>query len=100
MGLLITPDGQVEGIYDERWPLDALGQTTIRRQSHVDWHDGAWWALVLYPDSHRYERLGPFARRSEALAAEIHWIECRLEERHQCTPPSAARESTSAVSPP
>jgi hypothetical protein len=99
MGLLITPDGQVERIYDERLSLEALGRATIRRQSQVDWYGGGWWALVVHPDNLRYERLGPFAQRSEALAAEIQWLERAMEERHQCQPSESPGFRTATAPP-
>jgi hypothetical protein len=73
MQLLIDPEGAVRCIYGEAIDLAALGAVSIRRASHVEPDAaGRWWAdlsPVVGP------RLGPFARRTEALAAEQQWLE-------------------------
>jgi hypothetical protein len=78
MQLLFTTTGCVRYLYDEALDLSALGQTSIRRASHVEPDEaGLWWAdlaLVAGP------RLGPFVRRSDALAAEAAWLEARLNQ--------------------
>ena len=72
MELLISPDGTVRCLYDEAIDLTALGQPIIRRASRVEPDaSGAWWADLLPA---RGPDLGPFARRSEALAAERAWL--------------------------
>ena len=80
MDLVIGPGGRVRAIYSEGLDLAALGRPEIRRASHVEPdRDGRWHAdlrPVLGPV------LGPFARRSEALAAEVAWL-----ERHWLLPP-------------
>jgi hypothetical protein len=72
MELLITTGGDVQCLYDEAVDLAALGETTITRASHVEPDEaGQWWAdcsPLLGP------KLGPFARRSDALSAEAHWL--------------------------
>lgn len=70
MELRIQPDGQITTLYDETLDLAALGTVTIRRASHVepDAH-GQWWAQIIDGP-----RLGPFPRRSAALAAEVAWL--------------------------
>jgi hypothetical protein len=73
MQLVIEPDGRVRGIYSEEIDLAAIGRPAIARASTVEPdQDGRWHAdlrLLLGPV------LGPFARRSEALAAEVAWLE-------------------------
>ena len=73
MQLLIDGHGVVRCLYTEAVDLSALGALKISRASHVEPDPaGRWWAdlaPVLGP------RLGPFAMRSMALAAEIAWIE-------------------------
>jgi hypothetical protein len=73
MQLVIEPGGRVRGIYSEAIPLELLGPPTIVRASTVEPdHDGRWHAdlrLLLGPV------LGPFVRRSEAIAAEVAWLE-------------------------
>lgn len=72
MQLIITPDGRVECLYSETLDLAALGPLAIRRASHVEPDDqGRWWA-DLGPSGGPV--LGPFALRSEALAAEEAWL--------------------------
>ncbi len=80
MQLVIEPDGRVRAIYSEAIDLAALGPADISRASHVEPdRDGRWHAdlrPMLGPV------LGPFSRRSEALAAEVAWL-----ERHWLLPP-------------
>ncbi len=72
MELIIETGGTVRCIYDETVDLSPLGQPIIRRASHVEpGNDGKWYAdlsPVRGPD------LGPFDRRSDALAAEVKWL--------------------------
>jgi hypothetical protein len=72
MVLIIDPQGMARCLYDEAIDLAKLGSMGIRRASHVEPDDrGRWWtdlSLVGGP------RLGPFSRRSEALAAEREWL--------------------------
>jgi hypothetical protein len=80
MDLVVAPDGKVRAIYAEAIPLEVLGRPIIVRASVVEPDgEGRWHAdlrLVLGPV------LGPFPRRSEALAAEVAWL-----ERHWLLPP-------------
>jgi hypothetical protein len=73
MDLLIDPRGRVRCVYGEAIDLTCLGAVAIRRASHVEPDAQGWWwaelAPVLGP------RLGPFPLRSEALAAELRWLE-------------------------
>ncbi len=72
MQLIITPAGQVHGLYDENVDLAALGAVAIRRASHVEPDAaGLWWADLSPVDG---PTLGPYAHRSEALAAEVAWL--------------------------
>ena len=73
MTLTIDHAGAVRCLYTEALPLAAIGALTIRRASHVEpTRDGRWTAdidgIVL----------GPFNLRSEALAAEVAYIETNL----------------------
>ena len=73
MLLQIDPQGQITCLYSEAIDLSALGELSIQRASHVEPDEhGQWWA-DLAPVSG--PRLGPFARRSEALQAERIWLE-------------------------
>ena len=81
MHLVVAPDGTARAIYSETIDLAALGRPTIARASHVEPdRDGRWHAdlrPMLGPV------LGPFDRRSEALEAEVAWLEANW-----LTPPS------------
>ena len=73
MRLLIEPGGRVRCLYGEAVDLASLGVLSIRRASHVEPdHEGAWWADLSALGG---PRLGPFAQRSLALAAEATWLE-------------------------
>ena len=72
MELVVTPAGEVRALYEEVLDLSALGPLAIARASHVETDaNGRWWA-DLAPMSGPV--LGPFALRSEALAAEVAWL--------------------------
>jgi hypothetical protein len=73
MNLVIERNGQIRGIYDETIDLAALGQPRISRASHVEPDDHGRWLADLSPVGGPI--LGPFDRRSEALAAEVAWLE-------------------------
>lgn len=73
MTLIIDRDGSVRGIYGEEIALDALGQPKIARASHVEPDDRGRWLADLSPVGGPI--LGPFERRSEALEAEVAWLE-------------------------
>ncbi len=76
MQLRIEPSGRVVGLYNEALDLAALGDVSIRRASYVEPDEqGRWWA-DLQPQ--HGPRLGPFAKRSEALDAEVAWLEEQL----------------------
>jgi hypothetical protein len=73
MQMVVGTDGTVCFIYDERLDLACLGRVEIRRASHVEPdEEGRWWA-DLSPAAGPV--LGPFDRRSDALAAESAWLE-------------------------
>ncbi len=70
MELFIASDGSTKAIYAEDIDLHTLGTATITRASHVEPDaTGRWFAGIVNGPS-----LGPFARRSEALAAEVAWL--------------------------
>jgi hypothetical protein len=71
--LVIDPGGEMRCIYAETVDLSCLGSLSISRASHVEPDaNGRWWA-DLSPVSG--PNLGPFGRRTDALAAEQHWLE-------------------------
>jgi len=70
MTLVIDPAGEITTIYQEVLDLAALGVQRIERASHVEPDDqGQWWAQIIDGP-----KLGPFALRSDALAAEVEWL--------------------------
>lgn len=72
MDLVIDTFGQVRCIYAENIDLHVFGRPTVVRASHVESDvEGRWWA-DLSPVSG--PKLGPFHRRTEALAAEHDWL--------------------------
>jgi hypothetical protein len=70
MDLVVSPTGEVTTLYTELLDLAALGALNITRASQVepDVH-GRWFAQIIEGPT-----LGPFAWRSEALAAEVAWL--------------------------
>ena len=73
MDLVISSGGEVRCIYDEAIDLQALGVVNIRRASHVEPTADGRWLADLTPV--RGPILGPFDRRTDALAAEVAWLE-------------------------
>ncbi len=72
MELIVQADGSLRCLYDEAVDLSALGHVTIRRASHVEPTDNGQWQADLSPVGGPV--LGPFALRSQALAAEVEWL--------------------------
>jgi hypothetical protein len=79
VNLVVHPDGSLQCVYDETIDLAAIGQLAIRRGSHVEPDEGGQWFADLSPVAG--PRLGPFALRSDALAAERVWLETWLSVR-------------------
>lgn len=73
MQLIIDPTGQVRCLYSETIDLAKLGSLSISRGSHVEPDVNGHWFADLAPVSGPV--LGPFLKRSEALAAEQAWLE-------------------------
>jgi hypothetical protein len=73
MELIIKPGGVVRCIYSEEIDLTTLGSPVISRASHVEPDQHGRWLADLSPVGGPV--LGPFLRRSEALAAEQAWLE-------------------------
>jgi hypothetical protein len=72
MDLVVDPTGRAYCIYDEALDLAALGRPRITRASHVEPDDRGLWHADLAPVGG--PSLGPFPRRSDALAAERAWL--------------------------
>lgn len=73
MQLLVDPDGSIRCLYAESVDLRTLGRLEIRRASHVEPAADGRWLADLRPVGG--PQLGPFAHRSQALAAELTWLE-------------------------
>jgi hypothetical protein len=87
MLLLIDPHGTVRCLYGEAINLAALGSLAIRRASQVEPDtQGCWWADLRRVGG---PRLGPFGRRSQALAAEQKWLETQWLGRSMAVQPSS-----------
>ena len=75
MELVIDCAGTVRCLYSEVLDLSVLGTPCIRRASHIEPDsDGKWWADLAPVDG---PRLGPFEKRSQALMAEVAWLEAQ-----------------------
>ena len=73
MNLIVEKDGQIRGVYGEAIDLAALGSRAITRASHVEPDSEGRWHADLSPVGGPI--LGPFEKRSEALDAEVAWLE-------------------------
>ena len=73
MHLVIDPRGTVRAIYAELIDLRTLGCPAIARASRVEPTPDGRWTADLGPVGGPV--LGPFDRHSEALAAELAWLE-------------------------
>jgi len=73
LDLIIAPGGGVRCIYGEAIDLHVLGRLSIRRASHVEPTEDGRWLADLSPVAG--PTLGPFDLRTDALAAEIAWLE-------------------------
>ena len=81
MEILISPTGMIRILYQETLNLTELGLSSITRASHVEPDStGHWWADLAPVNG---PRLGPFTQRSQALNAEIDWLQA-----HQLPLPS------------
>lgn len=73
MDLVISPGGEVRCIYGETIDLHVLGHLFIQRASHVEPTLDGRWVVDLSPIAGPV--LGPFPHRTQALAAELSWLE-------------------------
>ena len=72
MELIVDATGIVRCIYSEDVNLHALGHPKITRASHVEPDSKGRWIADLNPVSG--PKLGPFDKRTDALAAEVQWL--------------------------
>jgi hypothetical protein len=87
MLLVVDARGVGRCLYTEAIDLAALGRLSIRRASAVEPDAEGRWLADLSPAGGPV--LGPYGRRSEALAAERSWL-----ERHRLIPASAPQPVT------
>lgn len=80
MELYISADGICHSVYDESVDLRMLGPMEIRRASHVEPTADGHWTVDLSPLNGPI--LGPFIKRSQALRAEICWLQDWFETLH------------------
>ena len=73
MILRFEPEGTATMVYTEALDLGTLGSVRCSRASHVEPTADGRWAADLSPVAGPV--LGPFERRSEALTAEVAWLE-------------------------
>jgi hypothetical protein len=80
MHLIVEPTGRVRSIYTETLDLAALGHPVITRASQVEPGPDGCWSADLRPVGGPV--LGPFDRRSQALEAELAWLEAHWLVAH------------------
>ena len=97
MTLIFEADGSVRGIYGEEIALDTLGPARITRASHVEPDDQGRWLADLSPVGGPV--LGPFDRRSEALGAEVAWLEANWLTAQSGVPGPSLPGSGAGASP-
>ena len=73
MELLIEPDGGVRCVYGEDIDVSQLGRLSIQLGSHVEPIVAGQWTADLSPVDG--PRLGPFSSRTDALTAEVSWLQ-------------------------
>jgi len=73
VNLVIEKNAKVRGVYGEVIDLTTLGPLKIERASHVEPDERGRWLADLSPVGGPV--LGPFDKRSKAVAAEVAWLE-------------------------
>ena len=73
--MLVAPSGSVRCVYTELLDLTKIGRLAISRGSHLEPDDAGRWFADLAPVGG--SQLGPFQHRSDALKAEIDWLDTR-----------------------
>lgn len=73
MQLLVDASGNARCVYSELIDLKQLGSLEIERGSHVEPCLEGQWHADLSPVGG--PNLGPFENRSDALTAEVSWLE-------------------------
>ena len=73
MDIIIEVTGNARLVYDESIDLSSIGRVEIRRGSHVEPTANGRWTADLAPVNGPV--LGPFNTRTEALSAEVAWLQ-------------------------
>jgi hypothetical protein len=73
MQLVVGPTGRIRAIYSEVIDLAVLGRSAIVRASQVEPDGAGRWHSDLRPVGGPV--LGPYSVRSQALEAEVAWLE-------------------------
>ncbi|MBI1249044.1 hypothetical protein GC197_14530 [bacterium] len=73
MQMVVSPAGEIRCLYDETIDLHTLGKVSISRGSFVEPNEHGQWIADLEPV--QGPKLGPFDKRSDALAAEVVWLQ-------------------------
>lgn len=72
MELVINSTGDIRCVYGEEVNLSELGRLSIQRGSHVEPTADGQWTADMSPV--KGPHLGPFDCRTQALAAEVAWL--------------------------
>ncbi len=72
MELVINSSGDIRCVYGEEVNLSELGRLSIQRGSHVEPTADGQWTADMSPV--QGPQLGPFDCRTQALAAEVAWL--------------------------
>lgn len=76
MKIKINPDGTINILYTEDICMEELGKVdSIKRLFHVEPTQDNKWIAAANTGTSECVILGPFDKRSEALDAEVAWIE-------------------------
>jgi len=77
MWLIVDPGGTVWALYEEYLEWQELGRLAIRRASFVEPRGEVWYADLSPVGG---PLLGPFSHRSEAVAAELAFLQKLLQD--------------------
>ena len=72
MELVINSSGDIRCVYGEAVNLSELGRLSIQRGSHVEPTANGQWTADMSPV--QGPQLGPFDCRTQALEAEVAWL--------------------------
>ena len=72
MEFVFELNGEGRCIYSDYIPIRELGDVCIQRASHVEPNSHGEWVANLSPMEG--PELGPFSKRTDALAAEVEWL--------------------------